>query len=229
MSLRSRLLLAFAAVVLIPIEVVAFGLRQEMTRRLSQEYQLRVDTVVEVIREDLARESSAIADRLTSLESALVNDNRFRLAAVAGVEPEREYLLDYAGTAMRLTGLSMLQIQDADGRILSSGHFRNEHGRLESGLASALTDARDVALVATRSADREFLALARSESFVISGRPFTIVGGVAVDEAFLARLARDRAIVVSLQYPGGNLSTAAQQQPPPPTDSAVGELEVPLI
>jgi signal transduction histidine kinase len=227
MSLRSRLLLAFTAVVLIPIAVLAFGLRQEMTRRLSQEYQLRVDGVVEVIREDLARESAAIADRLTSLESALVNDNRFRLAAVAGVDSEREYLLDYAGTAMRLTGLSMLQIQDADGRILSSGHFRNDHGRLESGLASALTDAREIALVATRSAEREFLALARSESFVISGRPFTIVGGVAVDEAFLARLARDRAIVVSLRYPGGNLSTAAQQ--PVPTDSAIGELEVPLI
>jgi len=227
MSLRSRLLLAFTAVVLIPIAVLAFGLRQEMTRRLSQEYQLRVDSVVEVIREDLARESAAIADRLTSLESALVNDNRFRLAAVAGVDSEREYLLDYAGTAMRLTGLSMLQIQDADGRILSSGHFRNDHGRLESGLASALTDAREIGLVATRSAEREFLALARSESFVISGRPFTIVGGVAVDEAFLARLARDRAIGVSLRYPGGNLSTAAQQ--PVPTDSAIGELEVPLI
>jgi signal transduction histidine kinase len=228
MSLRSRLLLAFTAVVLIPIAVLAFGLRQEMTRRLSQEYQLRVDRVVEVIREDLGRESAAIADRLASLESALASDNRFRLAAVAGVESEREYLLDYAGTAMRLTGLSMLQIQDADGRILSSGHFRNEHGRLESGLASALTDARGVALVATRSADREFLALARSDSFVIGGRPFTIVGGVAVDEAFLARLARDRAIVVSLRYPGGNFSTAAQQQPPA-ADSAVGDLEVPLI
>ena len=150
MSLRTRLLLAFAAVVLIPIALLAFGLRQEMTRRLSQEYQLRVDRVVEVIREDLARESAAIAERLASLESALVNDNRFRLAAVAGVESERDYLLDYAGTAMRLTGLSMLQIQDGDGRILSSGHFRNEHGRVESGLASALTDARGVALVATR-------------------------------------------------------------------------------
>jgi hypothetical protein len=139
MTLRSRLLLAFTAIVLIPIAVLAFGLRQEMTRRLSQEYQLRVDRVVEVIREDLARESAAIADRLTSLESALVNDNRFRLAAVADVESEREYLLDYAGTAMRLTGLSMLQIQDGDDRIVSSGHFRNEHGRVESGLASALS------------------------------------------------------------------------------------------
>src|SRR4029453_6441279 len=145
MSLRSRLLLAFTAVVLIPIAVLAFGLRQEMTRRLSQEYQLRVDRVVEVIREDLARESAAIADRLTSLESALVNDNRFRLAAVAGVDSEREYLLDYAGTAMRLTGLSMLQIHDGDGRIISSGHFRNEHGYLDPGLPFALNSSPGVA------------------------------------------------------------------------------------
>jgi signal transduction histidine kinase len=228
MSLRSRLLLAFTSLVLIPIGLLAFGLRQEMTRRLSQEYQRRVDSVVEVIREDLARESASIAERLASLESTLVNDNRFRLAAVAGVESERDYLLDYAGTAMRLTGLSMLQIQDGDGRILSSGHFRNEHGRVEAGLAPALNDAHGVAFVTTRSADRDFLALARAESFVISGRTFTIVGGVAVDDVFLARLARDRAIVVSLRYPGGGLSTATIQQPQA-TDSAVGELQVPLI
>ena len=83
MSLRTRLLLAFAAVVLIPIALLAFGLRQEMSRRLSAEYQRRVDGVVEVIREDLARESAGIAERLASLERALVNDNRFRSAAVA--------------------------------------------------------------------------------------------------------------------------------------------------
>ena len=227
MSLRTRLLLAFAAVVVIPITLLAFGLRQEMTRRLTAEYQLRVDRVVAVIREDLARESGEIADRLASLEAALLNDNRFRLAAVADVESERGYLLDYAGTAMRLTGLSMLQIQDGDGRILSSGHFRNEHGRIESGLTSALTGTRGVALVTARSAEREFLALARAESFLISGRSFTIIGGVAVDEAFLARLARDRSIAVSLRYPGGELSTVPNRRSS--DDSAVGELTVPLL
>src|ERR687898_46652 len=226
MSLRTRLLLAFAAVVLIPIALLAFGLRQEMARGLSEEYQLRVDRVIEVIREDLARESAGIAERLASLESALLNDNRFRLAAVAGIEAERLYLLDYAGTAMRLTGLSMLQIQDGDGRIVSSGHFRNEHGRVESGLASALHRTRGVALVTTRDADREFLALARVESFVISGRTFTVVGGVAVDEAFLARLARDRSIVVSLRHPGGELSTGGL---PYSTEAVSGELQIPLI
>ena len=198
MSLRTRLLLAFAAVVLIAIALLVFGLRQEMARRLSHEYQFRVDRVVEVIREDLARESAAIAERLASLESALLNDNRFRLAAVAGIESERAYLLDYAATAMRLTGLSMLQIQDGDGTIISSGHFRNEHGRVEAGLAPALASARGPAFVAARSADREFLALARAQSFQAGGRAFTIVGGIAVDEPFLGRLARDRAIVVSL-------------------------------
>ena len=152
MSLRTRLLLAFAAVVLIPIALLAFGFRQEMTRRLQNEYQLRVDTVVADIREDLGRESAGISDRLASLESALGNDNRFRLAAVADVESEREYLLEYASTAMRLTGLSVLQIHDGEGRIISSGHFRNEHGRAEPELTAALANARGgVALVTMRA------------------------------------------------------------------------------
>ena len=38
---------------------------------------------------------------------------------------------------MRLTGLSMLQIEDEDGRIVSSGHFRNEYGRVEAGLTAS--------------------------------------------------------------------------------------------
>jgi signal transduction histidine kinase len=228
MSLRTRLILAFAAIVLIPMALLAIGLRQEMNRRLSEEYQLRVDRVVDVIREDLARESAGIAERLESLEPALLSDNRIRSAAVAGLESERGYLLDYAGTAMRLTGLSMLQIQDSDGRILSSGHFRNEHGRSEPGLAAALGSAGSVALVATRGAEREFLALARARTFLLSGRSFTIVGGVAVDETFLARLARDRTIIVALHYPGGDLSTVPEQADVE-EDSAVGELLVPMV
>lgn len=228
MSLRTRLLLAFAVVVLIPIALLAIGLRQEMIKHLSAEYQLRVDGAVEIIREDLARESAGIAERLASLETALLNDNRFRQAAVAGGESERAYLLDYAGTAMRLTGLSMLQIQDSDDRIISSGHFRNEHGRREPGLASALQNARGVAFITTRGPEREFLALARAESLVMGERTFTIIGGVAVNEAFLARLARDPAIVVSLRYPGGELSTRPRTSEAT-EDSAVGELQLPVI
>jgi two-component system nitrogen regulation sensor histidine kinase NtrY len=232
MTLRTRLILAFAVVVLIPIALLAFGLRQEMSRRLSQEYQSRVDLVVEVIRGDLARESAGVAGWLVALKSALANDNRFRLAAVADVESEREYLLDYAGTAMRLAGLSMLQIHDGEGRIISSGHFRNEHGRVDTN-AGWMGNAGDVTFVTTRGPDREFLALARAERFRIGDRSFTLVGGVAVDDAFLARLARDRTIVVSLTYPAGKPSAMRLSSPrgseTPDDDAAVGELVFPLV
>ena len=237
MMLRTRMLVAFGVVVVIPLALLALGLRLEMTNRLTEEYQVRVDTVVAVIKEDLQRESADISARLLSLKSALVTDNRFRLAAVAELESERNYLLDYAGSAMRLTGLSMMQIEDADGRIVSSGHFRNEYGRVEAGLtaklAKTLKDAPNgVALLTTRSPEREFLSLVRSESLQIGGRTFTLIGGVAVDEAFLARLARDRAIAVSLFYPGGGFSSAPEQTSAPAheaADAAVGTLEVPLI
>jgi hypothetical protein len=113
------------------------------------------------------------------------------------MESERRYLLDYAETAMGVTGLGMLQIQDEDGRILSSGHFRNEHGRVESGIAKALAEIPGgVSLLTTFTPEREFLSLARSEPFRISDREFTLVGGIAVNEAFLSSLARDRSIVV---------------------------------
>ena len=170
------MLLAFAAVVLIPIALLALGIRQDITRRLSNEYQVRVDSVVEVINEDLGRESAGIGDRLGSLKNALLNDQRFRLA-VLGVETERSYLANYAANAMRLTGVSVLHIQDAEGRIISSG------------------------------SDRDLLALGTRESFMVADQTFTLIGGIAVDQAFLERLARDPAIVVSLQYPGGEMSS----------------------
>lgn len=232
MTLRSRMLLAFGVVVLIPLALLAFVFRHETTKQLSAEYQVRVNRVVEVIREDLRLESDGIGERLDFLKKALVEDNRFRLAAVAGLESERNYLLNYAAEAMR--GLSMLQIQDADGRIISSGHFRNEHGRLDPELPAALANANDgIVLITVRTPDREFLSLARRESFQLGGRTFTLVGGVAVDQSFLARLARDPAVTVLLTYPGGMASSnsAARQEGmvPETEDAAVGTLEIPFI
>ena len=208
MTLRTRLLLAFGAVVFIPLALLAFGLRQDAINRMSGDYEARLEDVVEGIGDDLEVESARIGRQLDSIKKALPNDNRFRLAAVVDVPLERPYLLDYAETAMRLTGLSMLQIQDGDGRIISSGHFRNEHGRVESFLVPALAAAKGgVAFVDAQAADREFIALARSDSVAIGGRTFTLVGGVEVDGAFLERLASGRAVAVSLLYPGGSLTS----------------------
>ncbi len=208
MSHRGRLLLALVAVALVPLAVLAVGVRREMAERLTAEYERRLDSLVAVIAEDLAQQNASIRGRLASLTAVLARDNRFRMAAVVGRESERGYLLDSAGEAMRLSGLSMLQIQDEAGTILSSGHFRNEYGRLEPGLAEALVRVPEsMALVQARTAEGPFLALARSDSFALAGNRFRVVGGIAVERDLLARLAREGELKVSLVYPGGVLSS----------------------
>jgi signal transduction histidine kinase len=208
MTFRTRLLLAFAAVVAVPLVVLGFGVRREMSNRLSTQYEGRVASLVAIIEDDLSNESEAIAARLAALREALREDNRFRLAAVQAVPTERPYLLDYASDAMHLAGLSMFQIQDAAGRILSSGHFRNEYDRLdpEVPLRLAVVGPRP-ALVRARTPEGPVLALGRLDSLQVGGHRFVLVGGVTVDRMFLTRLVRDPDLTVSLLAPHATMSS----------------------
>ncbi len=239
MTFRTRLLIIFLLTVLIPIVALAFFIRGEMTKRLTSQYEQRVESLVRVIEGDLTEESTAIASSLTVICESIYDDNRFRRAAVDRTEEDRRYLLDYAGDAMRLTGLSMLQIQDASGRIISSGHFRNEYDRLEPELPTLLASAnRGAALIQARSPDEPFLVLAGVDSLRIGGRPFTLVAGVHVERRFLARLAREAGLTVALVYPDGVLTSlpshgggddAGESAEAAPDYAIVRELDVPFV
>jgi signal transduction histidine kinase len=201
-TFRTRLLTAFGVVVLIPLLVFGLGIRREMSRRVTDEYGRRVGSLVNVINADIAREADRIAARLAAMQTSLSADNRFRAFVVRG--EEREYVLDYAGDAMRLAGLAFLQIQDDEGRILSSGHFRNEFDRLGPSV-------RDTMLVRASTAEGPFLALVTSDSLRIAGKSFRIVGGIGVDSAFLARLARDPELGVRLTLPSDSITADTGQ------------------
>ena len=208
MSFRARLLVAFLIVVLVPLLAFAVGIRHEMDARLTAQYQQRVGALAQVIQEDLSQENASIADRLRALTTAAADDNRFRLAALEAPGSDRFYLLDYAGHAMRLAGLSMLQIQDSAGRIISSGHFRQEYDRLEPELPRLLgATEHGMAIVRARAPDGPFLALARVDSFRIGGHRFTAVGGVELRRPFLTKLARGQELAVTLVTPTGVLSS----------------------
>jgi signal transduction histidine kinase len=206
-SFRTRLFLGILIAVLLPLGALAFGVRREMERRLTAEYEGRVGSMARVIEADLTRESATIAGRLSALASDLTRNNRFRLAALQADPSSRRYLLDYAGDAMKLSGLSLLQIQDSAGRILSSGHFRNEFDQLQPELPRLLAGAGTMALVRTRTPEAPLLALARVDSFQVGGRRFSLVGGVAAGPGLLDRLARDPDLSVSLVPPGAEDST----------------------
>src|SRR2546427_6991922 len=116
MTFRPRVLLAFAPVVLVPLLVFGIGVRRAVRDRLAAQYQRRVDALVAVIEEDLTQRSRSIGDRLGALTAAALEDNHLRAAAVQAVD--RQYLLDYAGAAMRLPGPHMLPIPDANRPIV---------------------------------------------------------------------------------------------------------------
>lgn len=207
MSFRIRLLLALAAASLLSLSLLALGIRRQLTARLVAQHERRVQTLAQVAIQDLSRENADISARLESLVRSVADDNRFRLA-VQGAPGERAFLLDWAGDAMRMTGLSMLQLQDSSGRVLSSGHFRNEFDRLEPQLPQLLARSADrVTLAKVRAPEGPLLVLARLDSLNIGDRRFTLAGGITIDRTFLDRFARDSDVIVSLVTPDGTVSS----------------------
>ena len=203
MSFRARLLFAFAITTLLSISLFAVGVRRQLTARLATQNERRVQTLARVAIQDLSRENAEVSSRLASLSQSLADDNRIR-SAVRGSTDDRTYLLDWAGDAMRTAGLSMLQLQDESGRILSSGHFREAFDRLDPALPRLLARSGErVTVASVRAPDGPFLALVREKSLTIGDRRLYLVGGMTIDRAFLAGFARDGDMSVSLVTPEG--------------------------
>src|ERR1051325_7982023 len=222
MTFRTRILIGFGVVVLVPLVLFGVRVRTEMATRLTAEYERRVAALAAVIRTHLTRDGAAIARRLDALTEAIVADNRLRGAVLQG--GDRTYLLDYAGGAMRFAGLSMLQIQDDQGRIVSSGHFRNEYDRLAPALPRALTAVQGgIALIQARTPEAPMLAIARLDSLRLGGRRFTLVGGIALDSTYLAALSPDSELAVAVRLPTDSAPESAA------AGAVVSEVSLPFV
>ena len=221
MSFRTRLFLAILLAVLVPLAALALGVRREMEQRLTREYEERVAVMASVMETSLQRESATVAARLDALVSDLVRDNRFRLA-LRGDPTSRKYLLDYAGHAMTLSGLSFLQVQDSAGRILSSGHFRNEFDRVQPELPRFLRAARgSPSLVRARTPEALLLALVQLDSARLGGTSISLVGGIEAESRLMEGTPPAHDLAVTLAYPGS--------RPPPRGARVIRELQIPFL
>jgi signal transduction histidine kinase len=207
MTFRSRLFTGLTLAALLPLGVFAYGVRREMTRRLTEDNARRAAAAAQALADDLRRESDAIAIRLAAVRADFERDNRLRLAIVQGDAGARRSLLDLAAPAMRAAGLELLQLQDSTGRIVSSGQFRNEFDRVDSLLPTALESARDgPVIVRARTPDTTIVVLARLDSLRAAGQRFTLAGGAAFEARLRADLARDRDLGLEVAYPGAALT-----------------------
>ena len=213
MSFRTRLFLAILVAVLLPLAALTLGVRREMDRRLTREYEARVAAAANTLEGSLARESANVAARLRALVSELGGDNRFRLAIVQSDPASRRYLLNYAEEAMRLSGLALLQLQDSTGRILSSGHFRNQFDQLQPELPRILSGLADsLVLVRTRTPDTTLLALTRIDSVRLAGRRVSLVGGIEARHWLQATPQLGGDIATEIAYPGAPAHPGAAQR-----------------
>jgi signal transduction histidine kinase len=166
---------------------------------------------VRVIEADLARESGTVGIRLHAMASQIARDNRIRLA-LQGDPGNRSYLLDYAGQSMRLSGLSMLQIQDSTGRILSSGHFRNQFDQVEATLPRLLAATADtLVLVRTRTPEAPLLAFVRIDSVRLAGRALSLIGGIEATRRLPAGVG-DSSRDVALLYSGDSVAATSARR-----------------
>lgn len=224
MTFRSRLFLGLTLAALVPLGVLAYGVRHEMTRRLTEENARRADAAAVALRDDLRRESEGIAARLGTIRADLERDNRLRLAVVQAGAGARRGLLDLAGPAMRAAGLDLLQVQDSAGRIVSSGHFRNEFDRVDPALPRALAAAGSApVLVRARTADSAIVVLARLDSMRVAGEPLTVAGGAAFEARLRTDLARDPDLRLEIAYP------ASSATPHGDSVRTVAELSLPFL
>ena len=205
MSFRARLTLGMVAVAVIPLAILGYGVRREMSARLDADAARRVDAVRASLTSGLSAAIAADRVRLQSLASDLNADNRFRVALASETSPERRWLLDWASGSMKLAGFAVLQLQDSAGRVLSSGQFRNDFDRVAPALPRAIASSPvGAAVVSARTPDASVRALTTLATFTVRGERFTIVGGAAFDSARVARLSSDGTVTALLTLGRGS-------------------------
>lgn len=210
MSFRLRLTLAFVALATIPLLLFGYGVHRALRERLDAEARAGLDAAEVVVGQQLDAMVAPLRARVTAAAEELGRDNRFRLALADERAAEREWLLDWAAGTMRTSGLALLQLYDAEGRILSSGHFRNEFGRVAPEMVWMFAeDPSTAAVVDVRTPGGRMRGLIVGATFGARGQRFVLVGGVPFDSARVAALSPDPSIAVLLEPGSANGGAAA--------------------
>lgn len=148
MNTRTRIFVAALILVVVPAGILAGVFRARLMATLAREFVTTQHAALQEVHDRFLERAAANHHTLQDLAAAATDDNRLRLALVGGRDDLRPYLRDHAGRMARTARLDVLQLMDADGRILSSAHHRNEFGRSDQDLLAALGTAPPLAVAA---------------------------------------------------------------------------------
>jgi hypothetical protein len=102
MKLRTRLVVLSTSLVIVPLAGLGLVTRAQTSNRLIQQYERRVDALVDVLEADLSRRDQALADRLAAWKRTVAADAPL-LRALRSEDPTSlPIVLDAAGRAADL-------------------------------------------------------------------------------------------------------------------------------
>ncbi len=191
--------------------LVTLAVREVLIKQFSAQYQQGVAATLQAIQKDLFSRRTAVAQQLRQLAAKLKEDYEFRLYTVLLQEYQQAYVIDYAQNYMAAMGLQALEIADANGLVLSSGHYRNAFGNRKRALIQGLQTTGEQPVLAWFQRDRgAFLCLTTLDSARLGARKFYLIGGVEISAPFLRQFQRDTTEVLILQLEDGVVSSAPQ-------------------
>jgi signal transduction histidine kinase len=215
MTFRTRLTIAFSAIILVSLSMLAAGARREVRSQLTTQYERRGEALAVGIRRSVEAASASIGTRLDALAAGIGENNDLR-SALLGRSDDRSDLLAYAEHAMRLAELSMLQIRNDSNRILSSGHFRNEFDRVDPRLIDALRGAPDgLVLAATPTPSGNVRMLVRADSVRVGSRWYTVIGGLRADDVLFSGATSSGELTVAVTIDGAVVASSADSSSAP--------------
>jgi two-component system nitrogen regulation sensor histidine kinase NtrY len=223
-GLRARVILALLAAVVVAVSAGTIAHLVEVSARLERDLAAQGGRVTGAIRTDLEQTATALDEELASAADPRVGVAR--LLSSGRVEAR------FLGAQARLTTgrLEVLKVLQADGTILTSGHWPASFGALDPLIAAYASDpGRLPRIVEEATPQGSSPALERWAVLRSGGREVVVVAGRFLDATALERLrARTGADLVAL-CATGTLQRAGARRSPVADDEgcvAVGAAEL---
>jgi nitrogen fixation/metabolism regulation signal transduction histidine kinase len=189
LRVRARLVLAFVLVAVPPLLLLALGVNTLLIERFQTDVEARLASAVNTVTHAVA-EQRGRADKM-------VSDIAQRELPAA--EPGDDGGVRVATTLAEAHDLPLLEVLDAEGRVLTSHHWRAGVGLPDRDRAFGGPGALRVETVARGFGAVQALAVAPSQPGQWRGAPVTVRAGFILDEAFVAGLSSVMGVEVALR------------------------------
>ena len=188
MSFRKKLLLLFAATVLLCVAVISASVYSTIRRSFEQANQDRANAIAAQFRSEFQRRGSDVVRKVESV-AAGETVQRIALDMNRGVTDSGEYV-SAAHTLAGQQQLDFLELVDSRGTILSSSQWQAKFGYPEAAIRDGTTTAASSGAFLKREElpDGATLGLFAVRAARVGEQPLYLIGGERLDQGFLSTL-----------------------------------------